>query len=144
MSFVDLTHARFDDQREVMKQIIRDGVCPFFPENLRRYHKQVIHSEGDYWILTDIQWPRENTRIHLLAIYRQHAESLSDISPEAGRELIQFLQWAEKHFGMKGGAFFLRFGDTSYSGATVKHLHVQLVVPDKEKPDFQPVRFKVG
>jgi dihydrofolate reductase len=142
--FVDLKHARFDDQRQVMEQIIKDGLCPFCMENLFKYHKKKVLKNGKYWLLTYIQWPRDNTRVHLLAIYKPHAEKLSEIKPIAGKELLEFLAWAEKKFKVKGGAFAIRFGDSDYSAASVKHIHAQFIVPDVEKEGFEPVRFKVG
>ncbi len=142
--FVDLRFARFDDQRAVMEQIIKDGGCPFCPENLSKYHKQEILKVGKYWILTYNQWPRENTKHHLLAIYKPHAEKLSDISAEAGKEFFELMVWAEVKFKVKGGAFAVRFGDSTYSAATVKHIHAQFMVPDIGKKGYEPVRFKIG
>jgi diadenosine tetraphosphate (Ap4A) HIT family hydrolase len=142
--YVDLRFARFDDQKKVMEKIIEEGHCPFCGDNLFKYHKKEILKDGKYWILTYIQWPREHTRVHLLAIYKPHAESLSDLDSESGLELFEYMKWAEKKFGVKGGAFALRFGDTSYSGGSVRHLHVQFMVPDIDSKDYEPVRFKVG
>jgi len=142
--YVDLAHARTPDQLAVMSRITAEGVCPFCPENLAKYHHKEIIREGKFWVLTLTQWPKSNTRIHLLAIYKFHAETLSEMNPQAGVELFELLTWAEAFFKVIGGMFFLRFGESSYSGASVKHLHVQFVVPDMGKPDFEPVRFKVG
>jgi diadenosine tetraphosphate (Ap4A) HIT family hydrolase len=143
-SFVDMGHARFDDQKAVMEQILRDGKCPFCMENLFQYHKMPVLKDGKFWVLTYIQWPRENTRVHLLLIYKQHAVKLSEIDREAAQEFFEFVTWAEQEFGVRGGLFFMRFGETEYSGGSVYHLHAQYVVPDKENPQHDPVRFKTG
>lgn len=143
-NFVDVNHARYDDQKAVLEKINRDGLCPFCTENLFRYHHEEILKEGKFWILTYNQWPRENTKVHLLAIYKSHVEALSQMDPESGHELLEYLSWAEKKFNVLGGAFAIRFGETTYSGATVKHIHAQFMVPDKDKPNNEPVRFKIG
>ncbi len=143
-SYVYLPNARFPDQRAQMEKIEEEGVCPFCAENLARFHDVETLKTGKYWLVTYNQYPRENTKLHLLIIYIPHAENLSQIDPEAGPELIEFLAWIEKEFNIEGGAFFLRFGDPAYSSASVIHLHIQFVVPDRTKPNFEPVRFKVG
>jgi len=142
--FVDMENARLDEQRKVMQTIIDEHHCPFCMDNLRKYHKQQILKDGKYWILTPNQWPYDFTRVHLMAILKTHAEKLSEVPPEAGRELFEMLAWAEKEYKVAGGAIGMRFGDTSHSAGTVNHVHAQFIVPDIELPGFQPVRFKIG
>nr|AIA18779.1 Unknown Function [uncultured bacterium] len=142
--FVDIENARVDEQRKVMQEIIDRGHCPFCPENLALYHKQTNELEGDHWFITKNQWPYKNTKFHYLAILKRHAELVSELTNEEGAELIQLLGQLEKKLGVKGGGFAVRFGDTNYSAGTVKHIHAQFIVPDIEKDDFEPVRFKLG
>lgn len=142
--FVDIENARLDEQRQVMEKIIAEGHCPFCLENLQLYHKKPFLKKGTYWWVTENQWPYENTKHHFLAIYTQHAEKLSDIQPEAGQELLQLFAEIETEFTLPGGGFAMRFGDTNYSAGTINHIHAQLIQPEIEKPDFKPVRFKIG
>jgi ATP adenylyltransferase len=143
-SFVDLDNARVDEQRAVMQQIIEQGHCPFCLENLFSYHKKPIIKEGQFWLITENQWPYEHTRQHLLAIHKDHAEKLSQLTPEAGAELFRMLKELEQEFNFPGGGFAMRFGNTDYSAGTVNHIHAQIFVPDIHQPDFQPVRVKIG
>lgn len=143
-SFVDLDNARLDDQKKVMQEIQEQQHCPFCLENLRKYHKQEILKEGKYWLITPNQWPYEHTKVHYLAIYKEHATHLSELDPAAGAELIQFFAEIEKNEKLPGGGFAMRFGDTNYSAGTVRHIHAQFLVPDIEAVDFVPVKFKIG
>ena len=143
-SFVNLDNARLDEQREVMRKIIASGECPFCQENLLMYHKQPILRESGAWLLTHNQWPYKHLRVHLLLIAKEHAESLKDLPIEAGLEMLEMCQWAEKKFDIKSGALAIRFGDVRYNGATVRHLHVHIVAGNHEHPDFETVRFKVA
>ena len=127
-----------------MSKITQDKCCPFCPENLTLYHKKPILKKGTYWILTTNQWPYENSKVHLLAIYTTHAETLTEMNPEAGKELVELFQWAEREYSVPGGAFALRFGETIHSAGTVRHLHAQFIQPDRESPNYKPVRFKIG
>jgi|SRR3989344_1065738 len=138
---VNLNNARTHEQRAVMKDIVAKGVCPFCPEELTQFHKKPIIKEGDFWILTENQWPYKNTQVHLLAILKKHGETLIDLPEGAGEELIELFKWAEKKYRITGGGFAMRFGDISINGATVRHLHAQIIFP---KQGDEPPRFYVG
>lgn len=142
--YVDMDNARYDDQKKVMQEIIDAEHCPFCLENLRKYHKQPILKEGTYWLLTRNQWPYEYTKIHLLAIYKEHATNLAELDPQSGVELLELLQWVEAEYRIPGGGWVMRFGNTKYSAGTVNHIHVQFIQPDIDHPEYQPVRVKLG
>lgn len=144
--YVDLDNSRLEEQKKVMENIIKADHCPFCPQHLKKYHHKAILKTGRYWLLTENQWPYLHTKVHLLAIYHQHVEKLADLNIEAGKELFQLMQWAEKKYQIPGGALCLRFGRTDYSAGTVKHLHAQLIQPDIHHPDYlqEPVKLKIG
>lgn len=141
---VDMDNARVPAQKAAMSDILDSGYCPFCPEHLAKHHRQPILKEGKYWLLTPNQWPYENTKVHLLAIYKSHAEDLSELEPESGKELLELMQWAQKEFDVPGGGWAMRFGDTDYSAGSVQHIHAQFIQPDIENPDYKPVRLKIG
>lgn len=143
-SYVNLDSARTDDQRRVMETIRDDQVCPFCPEHLRTYHKMPLLREGEHWTLTPVQWPYENTTLHLLAISAIHAERLNDLAPQAGSELLEHMQWAENEYDITAGGLAMRFGDVTKNGASVRHLHAHLIVPDPAKPAGVKVKFKIS
>lgn len=143
-ALVDLDNARHDDQRDVMKQIMAEGVCPFCPDQLRRFHRSPILVETAFWIVTPNHWPYDHTKVHLLAISKPHWEQLDEVTPQAAAELFEIFGKLVQEHHYPGGGLAMRFGDTTYSGGTIKHLHAQFVVPDAESSDFQPVRIKIG
>jgi len=142
--FVDISNARVDEQRQVMEQIIAEGHCPFCPENFTLYHQRSIIKDGQYWFVTENQWPYDHVKMQLLAIHKTHIETLQEITPEAGAELFQLLGEVAQGHNILGGGVAMRFGDTNYSAGTVKHIHAQFIIPDIDQPDFEPVRFKIG
>jgi len=143
---VDLDNAREDEQKAVMKDILDADHCPFCIENLKKYHQPPIIRETKYWRLTKNQWPYRHTKLHLLAIYKDHVTALAELESKAGSELIELFQWVEKKYHVPGGGWAMRFGDTDYSAGTVNHLHAQFLVPDIHHPNYldKPVRFKIG
>ncbi|HOA11993.1 HIT family protein [Candidatus Woesebacteria bacterium] len=142
--FINLANARETEQKSVMKDIADAKHCPFCRENLCKYHQQPILKEGQFWLVTTNQWPYRHTKHHFLLIYKVHAVSLSDLSPAAGQELFELIAEIEQSYAIKGGGLAMRFGDTDYSAGTISHLHVQLIEPDIESPNFVPVRIKIG
>lgn len=141
---VDMDNARIPKQRAAMEGILARGHCPFCPGNLPPEHKQPVEKDGAHWFITKNQWPHKNTKLNLLFILKRHTETLADLKPEEGAELFELLSWTEKKYSFPGGGIGMRFGDTNFSAATVRHIHVQLFVPDRDAPDFEPVRFKIG
>lgn len=143
-SYVDIGNARYDDQRKVMESIQSAKHCPFCTENLKLYHKQPILHDGEFWVVTPNQWPYKHTKVHLLCILKEHAETLQELPPGAGEELLSLCAQFSQEYNAPGGGVALRFGDTRYSAGTVKHLHAQFIVPDIDAVAFEPVRVKIG
>jgi diadenosine tetraphosphate (Ap4A) HIT family hydrolase len=109
------------------------GHCPFCPENLATYHKRPIIVDGTYWILTDNQWPYPKIKHQLLAIHKKHIEHISEMTPEAGAELIKLFAEEAKKRNIKGGGVAIRFGsnpELGNYGNTVLHIHAHLIEPD--------------
>jgi len=134
------TQARPDGQYgEVIKRIAEDGVCPFCPENLAKYHKLPV-TEKKYWLLTDNMYPYKPKKYHRLLIHKAHISHLSDLSTEAWAELHEIIKDESARAGIAGGTFIVRFGDTKYTGASVTHLHANLVQSDPDDPSYDKVK----
>lgn len=144
---ISLAAVRREDQGRVMEEVERANECPFCLENLHKYHKRPILKDGKYWLLTENQWPYEKIEHQLLAIYKTHIEHLSEMDPEAGRELIEMFAQESKSRNMPGGGIAIRFGksdDGSY-GSSVLHMHAHLIEPDLSAlAEDETWKFKFG
>ncbi|MEK7541470.1 MAG: hypothetical protein AAB533_01330 [Patescibacteria group bacterium] len=129
---------------EVLKKISRDRVCPFCAENLAHYHTKPILKTGRFWILTENGYPYKGALHHLLFIHRQHIENIAEISPAAWSELLQMTRTEIKKRAVAGGTFYLRFGNTAATGASVTHLHANLIAPDMRVKNREPILTRVG
>lgn len=141
---VNLHNTRSPEQRSTYERILEDNICPFCVENLQKYNSQPILQENDSWLLISNQWPYEHTITHLLAISRLHTEHLADLPPGAGEDLFLLMKWAETTYQIAAGGLAMRFGDISDNGATVRHLHCHMIVPDPSRDPDQKVRFKIS
>lgn len=140
-----IENARTKEQKELMEKIQKDGVCPFCKEHFTAYHPKPIIKETEYWFLTENMSPYAGTKFHFIFVYKpSHIENPSLLSPEASSDLFALLSWAAKHFSIPGGAFFMRFGESKYTGGSVAHLHAHLLMGDVDAPDHEAVRVKLG
>ena len=138
-------HARSEHQQGVMDQIEKDNVCPFCMENLAKYHKNPILKEGEFWVVTDSQWPYKNTKHHLLAISRTHVEHINELPKGAGEELMNLFAEVTKERSIPGGGLCIRFGwnpEHGDYGSSVRHIHAHLIEPDLTQGE--KVKFKIG
>ena len=145
--FINISAIRRDDQRHVMEEIKKNGHCPFCRENLEKYHKRPIIKEGAFWLLTENQWPYEKTKHQLLAIYRTHIEHLTEIDPEAGKELFQMFAEEANKRNIEGGGIAMRFGSSADGnfGSSVLHIHAHLIEPNLAVlADDESWKFKFG
>lgn len=143
--FVNLNNARTSEQVKVMERIKQDGVCPFCYEHFTKYHPKPILKETDWWLVTENMSPYEGSRVHYIFVYKPKHITVPGELPAPGlQDLFSLLDWAARENNIEGGAFLMRFGDTRYNGASVDHLHAHLVVGDKDGPEKEKIRTKLG
>ncbi|MEX2436773.1 MAG: hypothetical protein WD471_01255 [Candidatus Paceibacterota bacterium] len=131
-----------DEYSKVIEKIEKDGVCPFCSEQLNKYHKNPIIEVTKYWLVTENMYPYDGARVHLLFIHKEHISSLREINSKAWEELQLLSKRMIDKYEIKGGTLFMRFGDTNFNGASVSHLHAQLVTPHKNNE--KPILTRIG
>ena len=135
-NFVNLTNARPGVYEKVIKEIQESSICPFCPENIKNIHKNPIE-EKKYWLITNNMYPYKPTKKHLLIIHKKHIEHFNEITEEAWKELFDIIKEENKKLNIEGGTFLMRFGNSKYTGASVSHLHCNLLQSDPDHPDYE-------
>lgn len=128
----------------VISQIQKDGVCPFCPEQLSKYHKNPIIEETKHWLVTNNMYPYKNAKHHILLIHKEHIGTIQEISPAAWTDLQEIFLRAIERSKIPGGTLVLRFGDTKFTGASVTHLHANIVSSDPDNPEYTPMLARIG
>ena len=141
-SLVDPRNARADGYRQEIEEAIAEKACPLCPP--MKWHPNPILHRLEGWFITANSHPYDNTEHHLLMIAERHIEQLSDLSTTDLGSILNLSNWATKEFNIRGGGITMRFGDTLYTGATIKHLHAHLIVPKVEDNQVSPVYFPIG
>ncbi len=144
-NFVNLGNSRpGSTYEETIKKIHHDGVCPFCPEQLLKYHKNPILKEGTYWKVTENMYPYKPVKHHVLFIHKEHIGHVSEISSEAWTELHSLFNETCAERNITGGSIMLRFGDTTFTGASVTHLHAHLIQSDPLDPTYMDKKSWTG
>ena len=142
---LDNTRRRPDSiYKSVIQKIRDDGICPFCPEHFRRYHEKPVIKTGKHWILTENMYPYKGAQHHIILIHKKHIESLSEVAPEAWSELLRMAKAEVKKRAVAGGTLYMRFGDPAATGASVAHLHANLISPDLRQKNREPILARVG
>jgi diadenosine tetraphosphate (Ap4A) HIT family hydrolase len=141
---VNLAHAREAHQRDTMERIIADGVCPFCRENLERYHTKPILAEDPHWILTTNFAPYKGSKHHFLIISALHCVGFWELTPPAQLAFFTILNTARERVGATGGSLIMRWGDTNHTGASVSHLHAQLIIGASREEGGEPILTSLG
>jgi len=138
----ELSHTRVESQRARMEECIRLGICPFCWENLAEWHDAPVIKFGRFWAITANDHPYSGAKHHYLGIYAYHISSISELALGAGDELLSLFSEFCAENDIVGATAIMRFGEMTYTGATVSHLHAHIVsgaskeeVMDPKYPD---------
>ncbi|MBI4836295.1 MAG: hypothetical protein HY817_03465 [Candidatus Abawacabacteria bacterium] len=142
---IDTRYAKTGDYKDTLESIIKTDKCPFCPDNFK-YHKKPILRRYKGWCVTENSWPYANTKHHFIFISKAHKENFAEINDADFHAVRILANWLTKKYKIKGGGLTFRFGDSSYTGATVRHLHMHFIVPilDSKKQQAVPVYFPIG
>lgn len=141
---VNVNHARSKDQAKALVKIVEGKFCPFCdPNYLKKEHKKPILAENEHWLATENRWPYEGASAHLLFIHKQHIEHVSEVSEAAWKDLQEITVAMTKKMKLTGATLVMRFGESKFTGATVTHLHAQLI-SGKGKKGGKEVLARVG
>jgi diadenosine tetraphosphate (Ap4A) HIT family hydrolase len=142
---IDKRFAKTKEYETVLEDIIDTDKCPFCPANFK-YHKKPILNTHKGWLVTENSWPYENTRHHFLYIPEKHLEHIIDLTQQDLETVKHLVDWTINKYEIKGGALTIRFGEQTYTGATVLHLHFHLIVPElkDDKGLAHTINFPIG
>jgi ATP adenylyltransferase len=140
LSFYHLGNARHSEQREKMERLEAAEICmfcagpPAAPVKVASQHWEVLHNE----------FPYAGTRLHLLIVPRRHVTDLLDLHDEELAEFWQVARSIRQLYHLEYYGLGARCGDCRFTGGTIAHVHVHLIVGDVDDPGHTPVRLKLS
>lgn len=163
MSLYYFGNCRTEAQRAEMERLDAAGICLFCPDILRAHENQQVLWETAHWMVTPNEFPYAGTRLHLLLIPKEHVTDLLDLSSASRADFWEVLASVRSEYGLSNYGLGSRNGDSRYTGGTIRHLHVHVLVgtgdeqnerdewderdardgdDTAEAPPFTPVRMK--
>ncbi|HTH93403.1 MAG TPA: hypothetical protein VL576_02920 [Candidatus Paceibacterota bacterium] len=108
------------------------GIDPFDKKYLYdpEFEVKNVLYETDFWIVFTNQHKYQKTKHQFVFVSQEYVETLWELPAEAHADLIGLFKKITQEYNIKGGGITTRFGDPEKSGATVKHLHLQLIEPE--------------
>jgi diadenosine tetraphosphate (Ap4A) HIT family hydrolase len=131
--YVDIENVRNEDMRRKWEQIIHDGVDPFDRANIEQYTGSEIVYESAHWYSIENDHAYAGTQHQIVIISKKFHTDMDTLSLEEWNDYLAHIKTIKKMYLITGGGLTMRFGDTEISGATVRHLHGQLIIPKKGK-----------
>jgi ATP adenylyltransferase len=144
---VDLQNARTrarGDYAAALAKIEASGVCPFCEEHLPEHHGKPILFRNAHWLVTENAWPYDGTRHQFVLIAREHLERAEDLPPKAWDALGSAYRQLVIEYRLEGATLLLRTGMTEFTGASVAHLHAQVICGGQRHADAELIRALVG
>jgi ATP adenylyltransferase len=133
--FVNIKNAEGRKEYEaILQKIIDEGKDPFAPEYIAQYHPNPILKQYKYWFVTESAHPYPGSIQHFLVISVNYAERLEELPKEAAAELHLIIKETNKEYAIEGGGWWMRYGNSDFTGATVKRLHGHIIAADPDGP----------
>lgn len=140
---VNLRYAKGSKYGATLKEIKSAKVCPFCPKTFKWHTKPILRRTKN-WLITENFNPYKNARYHFLIIGKSHKEGFRKLTQSDWRQISGLVRWAIEKYKLKGGGLVMRFGDSNYTGATVTHLHLHLIIPKLRHGRALTVEFPIG
>jgi ATP adenylyltransferase len=143
LTMQDIGNAATLKQKQDMQDLAEANACLFCPEGLDLKKKRVFH-RGKNWYVTPNDFPYKGTTVHVMIVPVRHVTGFTDLKEEELLELPTIIAWVNKEFDIKGAGLFCRYGDTTYTGATIHHFHIHIAQGHEKTTDSEPVFALVG
>ena len=130
-SFADDNYPQFS----LMFEEIQSEKCRFCHID-RVIHRVLFEKWG--WIAWKIPKQASNAQrqetleLGLLFLPKRHVRHLGELNWKEWMGFILVIKWIYKTFTFQGGGFIARVGDLRWTVGTVRHLHFQFFVPNRE------------
>jgi ATP adenylyltransferase len=143
--FYHLENHREPEQLAEMRRLEREGTCLFCSDQLESEtgEQHVVHRTR-HWFITPNRFPYAGAKLHYLLVPEKHVTDVLDL-PAADREdFWTALAWVRDEHELSFYGLGARCGDCEYTGGTIRHVHVHVIVGDVDDPEHRPVRFKLS
>ena len=137
-------NSRDAGQRAEMVRLEMGGTCVFCPEQLSAGPERRLLHQTTWWGVTENKYPYRGSRLHLLLVPAVHVPDILALSESALADFWKALAWVRENYALQFYGLGMRCGNCMFTGGTIEHLHVHVVVGDVEDPEHEPVCLKLS
>jgi len=108
-----------------------NGICPFCPDHFDASKNCVIGKHGhreEVWQAWRNPYPINHSSHHSIIAPARHITHLNAMTAEDWENMNFLIREIVKD--LPGGCVAIRFGDPDLNAGSVRHLHVNIIVPD--------------
>ena len=132
------------DYVAVLESIKQAGFCPFCKEHFEKHHTRPILFKNEHWFATENAWPYDGARHHFVIISLAHVENAETLPAEAWAALKDAYQYLVTTRTLAGATLLMRSGDTDFTGASVSHVHAQVISGGPRSDDVEHIKALLG
>jgi ATP adenylyltransferase len=137
-------NSRDAEQCAEMVRLEDDGTCLFCPEHFSAGRERRVLSQTRWWSITENKYPYRGSKLHLLLIPTLHVPDILALPEPALADFWTALAWVKNNYALQFYGLGMRCGNCMFTGGTIEHLHVHVVVGDVEDPQHEPVCLKLS
>lgn len=134
--FIYPQNVRHQSQLDIMMQMESNGKDPLDPEVI----EQEILFMTEFWYVSCNRFPYEEVEHHFVIASRHPIYKIEDMSKEMWIDLKNIWIKLAAEYNIPGGALCYRFGEPSFSGASLTRLHAHLMMPKENNK----TKFAIG
>jgi diadenosine tetraphosphate (Ap4A) HIT family hydrolase len=131
--YVNINNTRNEEMRKRWEKYLEDDIDPFSRAEFEKCITEPIILEVKHWYVFKNEYPYDGRKYQFVIVTQIFFTDLDTLPDEVGLELKYVKIELSNMYGIKGSGLVMRLGDTSISGASVTHLHAQLIVPEENK-----------
>lgn len=123
--------------REQLEDAQQTGRCIFCGPDFQQDPQKVLYRIGG-WFVRSNDYPTkdidgENPEYHFLIISERHLTTeVEELSDDDVLAVARLTRWLKNQYNIRGGGSCERFGDPLWSGLTIVHAHVHVIMPRVE------------
>lgn len=134
--YIDPNNIRSQEQLDIMLNLESQNLDPLDPEIINQ--EIILYSK--YWYVSLNKFPYEGVQYQFLIAAIEPIYKIEDMPKEMLIDLKDMWLKLINNYKIPGGALCFRFGNTTYSGATLTRLHCHLISPK----EGSKTRFSIG
>ena len=144
MSQDHIENARVPLQIERMRIAQEQGICCFCREHFENYHTAPVEIENNSFLVAKNDFPYDGATSHWLIVSKRHVTTPLELSIGEWGDFQAVLLKLSEIDPHPGAGLVMRYGEPSFTGATIAHLHAHVIYGVSGTPQDEKISVFLG